>query len=118
MPAYLMLLDGMIETWPGNGRLLMAGAQGYTSFASAFLEEENKEYALEIYGRARKYALKSLETRGLKDPVSIPFDEFSKRVEEPRKERRSVPFLGCDLLGKLDQAQPRLHGSPGRASEG
>jgi hypothetical protein len=91
MPAYLMLLDGMIETWPGNGRLLMAGAQGYASFASAFLEEESKEYAREVYGKARKYALNSLETRGLKDPVSTPFDEFNKKLKNLGK--RDVPYL-------------------------
>ena len=91
MPAYLMLLDGMIETWPGNGRLLMAGAQGYTSFASAFLEEEDKEYARQVYGKGRRYALRSLETRGMKDPVSTPFDEFSHELKRLRK--RDVPYL-------------------------
>jgi hypothetical protein len=43
MPAYLMLLDGMIEAFPGNEQLLLAGTQGYASFASGFVEEENKE---------------------------------------------------------------------------
>ena len=91
MPAYLMLLDGMIETWPGNAQLLMAGAQGYASFASAFVEEENKEYALELYNRGRKYALKLLEIRGLKNPVIGSFDEFSAKLKTLGK--KDVPYL-------------------------
>ena len=42
MPAYLMLLDGMNRAWPDNDRLLLAAAQGYASFASAFIEEHDK----------------------------------------------------------------------------
>jgi len=34
MPAYLMLMDGMIEAWPDNEQLLIAAAQAYSSFAS------------------------------------------------------------------------------------
>ena len=36
MPAYLMLMDGMIEAVPDNERLLIATAQAYSSFASLF----------------------------------------------------------------------------------
>jgi hypothetical protein len=32
-PSYLMLMDGMIEAVPNNERLLIAAAQGYSSFA-------------------------------------------------------------------------------------
>jgi len=35
MPAYLMLMDGMIEALPGNEQLLINAAQAYSSFASA-----------------------------------------------------------------------------------
>ncbi len=91
MPAYLMLLDGMIETFPGNEQLLLAGAQGYASFASGFVEEENKEYARELYGKGRKYALKSLEKRGVKDPVLRPFDEFEEDLKSLGK--KDVPYL-------------------------
>ena len=31
MPAYLMLMDGMVEGWPDNERLLLAAAQAYSS---------------------------------------------------------------------------------------
>src|SRR4030043_55020 len=36
MPAYLMLIDGMVQTVPDNEQLLIAAAQSYSSFASLF----------------------------------------------------------------------------------
>ena len=76
MPAYLMLIDGMVEAVPDNARLLITAAQAYASFASAFVENEDKDFARALYKKAKAYALRSLEIRGLKDPVSIPFEEF------------------------------------------
>ncbi len=43
MPAYLLLMDGMVEAWPGNDRLLIAAAQGYSSYASASWADQEKE---------------------------------------------------------------------------
>ena len=76
MPAYLMLIDGMVEAVPDNARLLITAAQAYASFASDFVENEDKDFARALYKKAKAYALRSLEIRGLKDPVSIPFGEF------------------------------------------
>lgn len=78
MPAYLLLMDGMVEAWPGNDRLLIAAAQGYSSYAS-LLGDQEKEYARDLYGKARKYALKSLEARGRRDRLRLP-SMISKRA--------------------------------------
>ena len=91
MPAYLMLMDGMVEAMPENERLLITAAQAYSSFASAFIEAEDKDYARALYSRAKKYALRSLEKRGLKNPVSKPFDEFETGLIELRKD--DVPYM-------------------------
>jgi hypothetical protein len=69
MPAYLMLIDGMIQALPDNDRLLIAGAQSYSSFASLFVEDQDKEYANLLYERGRQYALRSLERRKKDVPV-------------------------------------------------
>jgi hypothetical protein len=45
MPAYLMLMDGMIEAWPNNDKLLITAANAYSSYASIFVEDEDQEYA-------------------------------------------------------------------------
>jgi len=91
MPAYLMLIDGMVQALPDNERLLIAAAQSYSSFASIFVEDEDKEYANLLYERGKQYALRSLEMRGFKDPIRIPFDDFKRGLNRLRK--KDVPTL-------------------------
>jgi hypothetical protein len=91
MPAYLMLIDGMIQAWPDNDRLLIAGAQSYSSFASLFVEDQDKEYANLLFERGRQYALRSLERRGFKDPLQRPFDDFKRGLK--RLGKKDVPIL-------------------------
>ncbi|NWG03291.1 MAG: hypothetical protein HXY44_10605 [Syntrophaceae bacterium] len=91
MPAYLMLIDGLVQAIPDNEQLLIAAAQSYSSFASLFVEEEDKEYANLLYERGKRYALKSLERRGLKDPLQRPFDGFKEGLT--RLGKKDVPYL-------------------------
>jgi hypothetical protein len=91
IPAYLMLMDGMIESVPDNAELLINAAQTYSSFASAFIEETDPEYAKQLYRRARDYSLRSLEIRGLKDPAGSPFDTFKEDMAG--RGRKDVSYL-------------------------
>jgi hypothetical protein len=91
MPAYLMLMDGMVEAWPDNEQLLLAAAQGYSSFASAFLDDQDKEYEKILIGKSRQYALRSLELRGFKDPTQRPFDDFKEGLKALGK--KDIPYL-------------------------
>ncbi|MGQ9645319.1 MAG: TRAP transporter TatT component family protein [Thermodesulfobacteriota bacterium] len=90
-PAYLMLLDGMIEAWPDNAQLLIAAAQGYSSFASVFWEDQDRDYAKQLTAKGKRYALRALELKGLKDPLQRPFDDFKKDLKILGK--REVPSL-------------------------
>jgi len=91
MPAYLMLVDGMVEGVPDNARLLIKAARAYASFASAFVENEDKDYARALYKKAKEYALRSMEIRGLQDPVSSPFNEFEAGLNNFGKD--DVPYM-------------------------
>ena len=91
IPAYLMLMDGMIESVPDNDLLLINAAQTYSSFTSAFIEETDPEYAKLLYRRARDYALRSLEIRGFKNPAESSFDDFKEDVKGCG--RKDVPYL-------------------------
>jgi hypothetical protein len=91
MPAYLMLMDGMIESWPDNEQLLIAAAQAYSSFASVLGGDQDKEYIKLLSGKARAYALRSLTKRGFKDPVKSPFDDFQKDIQASGK--KDVPYI-------------------------
>lgn len=51
-PAYLLMIDGLIEGDPENDDLLLAGARLYGSYVSAFIDEE---------ARARRLAAKALD---------------------------------------------------------
>lgn len=62
-PAYLMLIDGLIASYPDDPRLLVAGCQAYAGFASTFLGEGERERAGLLYGRAKAYGFKALSRR-------------------------------------------------------
>ena len=91
MPAYLLLMDGMVEALPNNDRLLISAAQGYASYASAFVEDNDKAYAISLYSRAKGYALRALEQRGFKNPLSSNFDDFEKNLAQ--MDKNEVPYL-------------------------
>jgi len=91
MPAYLMLIDGMIQAMPDNDQLLISGAQSYSSFASLFVEDQDKEYANLLYERGKKYALRSLEMRGFKEPLQRPFDDFKEGLKNLGK--KDAPYI-------------------------
>ncbi len=91
MPAYLMLIDGMVQAVPDNEQLLIAAAQSYSSFASLFVEDQDKEYANLLYEKGRRYALRSLEMRGFREPLQRPFDDFKEGLK--RLGKKEVPYL-------------------------
>jgi len=91
MPSYLMLIDGMVEAVPDNERLLISAAQDYASFASAFIQDEDKEYANVLYARAKEYALRALEQIGFRNPLSKSFDDFEKDLNTLGK--KEVPYI-------------------------
>jgi hypothetical protein len=91
MPAYLMLIGGMVAAVPDNERLLITAAQAYASFASAFVQEEDPEYARALYAKARYYALSALQQIGFKNPVASEFDSFEKTLQALGK--KDVPYI-------------------------
>ena len=91
MPSYLMLIDGMVEALPDNKQLLITAAQSYASYASAFIQDENKEYAATLYAKAKEYALRAMEQNGFKNPLSRPFDDFETGLQ--KMGTKDVPYL-------------------------
>jgi hypothetical protein len=90
-PAYLMLLDGMVEGWPDNERLLLAAAQAYASFASAFIGTEDTPFRDTLMLRAKTYALRALEQRGISAPLTSPFSDFERQVGQ--MSRSDLPYV-------------------------
>jgi hypothetical protein len=90
MPAYLLLMDGMVEGWPDNDRLLLATAQAYSSFASVVALDEKNPFGGVLVSRSKAYALRALAARGLPDPAASPFEAFEAAVR--RMSRDDLPY--------------------------
>lgn len=91
MPSYLLLIDGMVEAVPDNKRLLINAAQAYASFASAFIQDEDQDYARVLYARAKEYGLRALQQIGMLDPDSKPFEAFEADMD--RLSKKDVPYI-------------------------
>ncbi len=90
-PAYLLLIDGLIEGSPDDTELLLAGANLYAVYASAFVESGAR--AQQLADRAFLYGHRALcsQRRALCDRVDGPFEEFETALAATR--RRDVPVL-------------------------
>jgi tetratricopeptide (TPR) repeat protein len=90
-PAFLMLMDGMIEALPDSAPLLLAAARAYSSYASTFVDEEDQEYAKVLLKQAKDYALRALEIRGLRGVLQSPLEEFKEALKN--YSRDDLPYL-------------------------
>ena len=90
-PAYLIALDGMIESDPKNLDLLMSGASLYGSYAGAFVEDPKR--ASRLASRARGYGDRAICVQkkafcGLSD---LRFDDFVPALADAKK--KDLPAL-------------------------
>lgn len=75
-PAYLLMLDALIEGSPNNTDLLLAGARLYGSYASAFVTDETR--AKKLAQKSQEYGYRAV-CRKLEEvcaAVNKPFDGF------------------------------------------
>lgn len=79
-PGLLFTLDGLVETSPKNTELLELAAQMNATFAFAFIEDEDEDWAKELYEKARDDARRALEVHdsSLLAAVEGPMDQKSK----------------------------------------
>ena len=99
LPAYLLLMDGMIEGWPDNPRLLLAAAQSYATFATAFVDEADRNYREMLLSKAKAYALEALQLRGFEDPQLSSFDQFEADLAAQGKEETPYLFWAATAWG-------------------
>jgi hypothetical protein len=86
-PAFLLVLDGLIEHSPENESLLLAGAQAYSAYTAAFVGAEEPERNKRLATKAKDYALRAL---------SLHSKRFGKVKDEPYEQ-----FATC--LGSFKQ---------------
>ena len=90
-PAFLMLMDGMIEALPDTAPLLLAAARAYSSYASTFMDEEDQEYAKVLLKQAKDYALRALEIRGFRGALQSPLEDFKEALKNYGRD--DLPYL-------------------------
>ena len=80
-PAYLLMIDGLIDGDPENAQLLLSGARLYGSYATAFVEDA--ERAQRLAGRARDYAGRALciELADVCASVGERFDAYTRVLQ-------------------------------------
>lgn len=81
-PAYLLMLDGLIEGDPESEDLLLAGARLYGSYATAFVEDE--ERAQRLAARSLGYAHRALcnELPEVCAGTDLKLDEFRQSLAQ------------------------------------
>ena len=88
-PAYLVLLDGMIAEDPDNAELLAAGAELYSTYAGAFVDDPERAARLARTGRDYGWRGLCLQHRPSCGTWSAPFGEFEAAVRTV--EMKDVP---------------------------
>jgi fructose-specific component phosphotransferase system IIB-like protein len=100
-PAYIMLVDGLIEAYPNNSELLTAGCQAYTVYASSFLEDSDPGKAAILYGKAKKYGFRALSLRrDFQQAASGNFDHFTAFLKQYEKEEVGALFCTSSAWAK------------------
>ncbi len=99
IPSYLMLIDGMLQSYPENRDLLLAGAQAYAAY-SAVLEEDEEDRSAALSRKAKEYALKALElTPPFEGALGKPLEVFQERLKQTKKEHVPTLFWVGNIWG-------------------
>lgn len=80
MPAYLLLVDSLIDGDPENENLLLSGSKLYGAYASAFIKEP--ERTKRFARKARDYSDRALCVHGaqLCNLLERPYDDFAAAI--------------------------------------
>jgi tetratricopeptide (TPR) repeat protein len=92
VPAFLLLLDGLVLSAPDNAGLRLASADAYAAYASAFAGDEDKARAAALFARARENGLAVLtRNRRFRAALEGPIADYEEAVHTFRQ--RDVPAL-------------------------
>ena len=92
-PAFLIVLDGLIEHSPNHQSLLLAGAQAYSAYTAAFVSAKDPERNKRLSEKAKNYALRamSLQNKRFARVKDEPYPQFVTCLDSFRK--KDVPGL-------------------------
>lgn len=79
-PAYLVLIDGLIADNPDNAEVLLAGAELYSSYAAAFVEDPVRARRLSLKGRDYGWSGVCRHSKFMCGMWTAPYDDFEAAV--------------------------------------
>jgi hypothetical protein len=79
-PAYLVLIDGLIADDPDDPGVLMAGAQLYSSYSGAFVDDPDRAGRLSLKGRDYGWRALCQTRKPSCGSWTRPYEEFEKIV--------------------------------------
>lgn len=91
IPAWLLLIDGMINGDPGNSALLLAGANLYGSYAGGFVDDPTRAQRLSAHAFSYARRATCVELKTLCAQIDSPFDAF--QLELTRTGPKDVSVL-------------------------
>jgi hypothetical protein len=91
-PAYLLLIDSLIEANPKDTSRLMAGAKLYSAYAGVFVSD--KQRARLMAEKAHSYAIRALylTNKSLGENYNKPFDVFSAAIKNATRNDIAVLY--------------------------
>ncbi len=116
LPAYLLLLDGLIDQSPENEDLLAAGAQLYALYGSRF--EPEPERRAGVTAQAREYGRRAMCQAHARacEWEDLGYDEFVAELE--RVGARDVDYLFSYSVGWLSHLDATRLERRGRSAVG
>jgi hypothetical protein len=81
-PAYLILIDGLIAGSPDNQDLLLAAAQLYSAYASAFVDDPIRNSALNAKARDYSKRVLCMKDKALCASIVGPFEVFDAQLQK------------------------------------
>ena len=92
-PAFLLILDGLIEHKPESSDLLLSGAKAYSAYSAAFVGEDDPERNKILSDKAKEYAFRAFTIHNKKfaEAKDRPYAEFVTYL--PYFREKDVPYL-------------------------
>jgi tetratricopeptide (TPR) repeat protein len=76
VPAYLILIDGLIKDSPDNAGVLLAGAELYSSYAAAFVDDPVRANRLAVTGRDYGWRGMCSQKKTMCDTWTARYEDF------------------------------------------
>jgi hypothetical protein len=95
VPAYLILIDGLIMDSPNNTGVLLAGAELYSSYAAAFVDDPVRAQRLAVKGRDYGWRGMCSRKKTMCDTWTAPYEEFESALTSLRPKDVDAAFTAA-----------------------